>query len=210
MGIEENKSAEMLEKIRDLFMTYGIKSLTMDDIARHLSISKKTLYKYVKDKNDLVKQVMQTAIDEEECMLTTIENSDGNAIDKLFAINQMVSMKLQAIHPSVIYDIQKYYPEAWDIMQQHKNECIHQQVVDNINEGIEEGLYRDNLNPEIIATIYGNLVGSMFNPESTLKGKYSITDIHAEVARYHLKAIANPTGVKYIQELFKKYHSNLL
>ena len=85
-------------------------------------------------------------------------SSKGNAIDKIFAINTMISEKLQSIQPAVIFDMQKYYPEAWAIMEEHKSVFIHNQIKENLEEGIKQGLYRKNMNPELVARIYVTLI----------------------------------------------------
>jgi AcrR family transcriptional regulator len=100
-------------------MRYGIKSLTMDDISRHLGISKKTLYLVATDKKDLVKQCVELTVNAEECMLCDITAQKGNAIDEMFDVNKRISQKLQNVQPAVMYDLQKYYPEAWKAMESH-------------------------------------------------------------------------------------------
>ncbi len=176
----------------------------MDEIARQLSISKKTLYKYVKDKNDLVKRAMHLAIEAEQCILSELNVIEGSAIDKMLNINGMVSEKLQNLQPSVIFDLQKYYPEAWQIMEDHKCEFIFNQVKENITEGIKEGLYRKSLNPEITARIYVTLMDSIFDSQLFEANTHSFQTIHTEVARYHLRGIASEKGLKYIKTIFNK------
>jgi len=203
MSEEKKKEYELIANVTQLFMTLGIKSLTMNDIASKLGVSKKTLYKYVSDKKELVTKSMQCIIDEEECMLSDLNSNDGNSIDRIFALNRQVSEKLQGVQPAIIFDLQKYYPEAWSIMEEHKSIFIYNQVRENLEEGVKEGLYRDNLNPEIVARIYVTLVDSIF--ESKLFGKepQSFVELHTEVARYHIRGIASEQGIKYIQTLFQ-------
>ena len=142
MTQDKRKELELIGSVAQLFMRLGIKSLTMDEIARQLGISKKTLYKYASDKKELVTKAVQLAIDDEESLLTEMHQANGNAIDKIFAINTMISEKLQSIQPAVIFDMQKYYPEAWAIMEEHKSVFIHNQIKENLAEGINQGLYR--------------------------------------------------------------------
>ena len=194
---------ELMERVAELFMRLGIKSLTMDDISRLLGISKKTLYKFAKDKNDLVKQTMQLAIEsDQQCLSELIEK--GNAIDKMVAINDQISEKLENIQPAVIFDLQKYYPEAWKIMEEHKSVFIYNQVRQNLINGIEEGLYRDNLEPELTAKIYVSLVNSIFESNLFDLKQTTYQRLHTEIARYHLRGIASERGLEYIKSLFKK------
>jgi len=207
---EKEKENITLMKVMELFMRLGIRSVNMDDIARHLGISKKTLYKYAANKKDLVKKCVQLSIDMEKNEIVEITDLKGNAIDQLFAINKMISHKLANLHPSVMYDIQKYHPEAWQLMDQHKCQYVQDCIVDNIKEGQEEGLYRDNINADIVSNIYVSIINSMMDPEIFPSSKYALKDVHREIARYHLKGIASEKGVKYIRRLFEKTHTDIV
>lgn len=202
--MEEEKQKELFIAVTELFMKYGIKSLTMDDIARQLSISKKTLYLYVSDKKDLVKKCIEMAINEDECVMCETLEEHENAIDELMAINKRLSEKLQTIQPAVMFDLQKYYPEAWKLMEDHKQCFVFEMVMKNINTGINQGLYRENANPEIIASIYITLINKIFDSELFPAHKYSFTSLHKEIARYHIRGIASEKGIKYLVKQLKE------
>ena len=191
---------QLLLAITEIFMRYGIKSLTMDDISSHLGISKKTLYQHVSDKKDLVKQCVELTVGAEQCLLCEISEEKGNAIDELFFVNKRISEKLQNVQPAVMFDLQKYYPEAWKVMENHKQCFIYEMMVKNINEGITEGLYRDNVNPEIVAKIYVGLIDKMFDPDFFPSNKFSFEALHREIARYHVRGIASEKGKKYLAQ----------
>jgi AcrR family transcriptional regulator len=199
----KEKEKELIMSVTALFMQFGIKSLTMDDICRHLGISKKTLYQYVSDKKDLVKKSIELAIEEDQCLLGAITIQEENAIDELLAINIKISEKLQSVQPAVMYDLQKYYPEAWKIMENHKQCFVNEMVIKNINTGIEQGLYRDNVNPEIVAKIYVSMIDKIFDVSFFPAHKYSFQEMHKEIARYHIRGIANDTGITYLVNRLK-------
>jgi hypothetical protein len=207
---EEEKEQALIIKVTELFMRLGIRSLTMDDISRHLGISKKTLYKHASNKNDLVKKCIQLSVTTDQCQLGEINSDNENAIDQMFAINKMMSEKLSNIHPAILFDIQKYHPEAWKVMEDHKACYIHEQVIENLKLGQEQGLYRGNLNGDIVSKIDVALINTMMNPEVFPSGKYTMRDVHREVARYHLKGVASASGMEYIQELFKKTNTDIV
>lgn len=194
---------QIIEKATHLFMRYGIKSMTMDEIARQLSISKKTLYKYVSDKNDLVIRAMKLIINSDQSCLENLNLIEGNAIDKMVAINNQVSEKLENLQPAVIYDLRTYYHEAWNIMEEHKSVFVLNHVKQNMIEGIKEGYYRENLDPELNSQIYVTLMDSMFKTELFGLKKYSYQKVHTEIAKYHLRGIASEKGLAYIKKLFK-------
>ena len=207
---DRRKEIELIGSVAQLFMRLGIKSLTMDEIARQLGVSKKTLYKYASDKKELVSKAVQLVIDDEEALLSEMHEANGNAIDKIFAINTMISEKLQSIQPAVIFDMQKYYPEAWAIMEEHKTVFIHNQIKENLEEGIKQGLYRNNMNPELVTRIYVTLINSIFDSPLYSLSNHSFKETHTEVARYHLRGITNKKGVEYMQQMFNNTNSGII
>jgi hypothetical protein len=122
----------------------------------------------------------------------------------------MISEKLQSIQPAVIFDMQKYYPEAWAIMEEHKCVFIHNQVKENLEEGIKEGLYRKNMNPELVTRIYVTLINSIFDTPIYPSSNHSFKEMHTEVVRYHLRGITNEKGADYMQQLFNKTNSDII
>lgn len=206
--MEENgKEIELITETLELFMKYGIKSLTMDDISRHLGISKKTLYNYVSDKKELVKKTVELAINGEQCVLHALIGGQLNAIDELLEISENVSQRLQSIQPSVLFDLQKYYPESWKMMENHKECFIHDMVKENIYKGQKEGLYRDNVNAEIISSIYVTMIDKIFDSNMFPTNKYTFESIHREIVRYHLRGITNKKGRDYlVEKLNNKNH----
>jgi AcrR family transcriptional regulator len=195
------KENELLMACTALFMKYGVKSLTMDDIASHLGISKKTIYLYVSDKKDLVNKAVSLHIKNEECLITSLCCVDKeNAIDELLDINQKMSEKLQSIQPAVMYDLQKFYPEAWKIIEDHKTCFVSTIVKENIEKGIKEGLYRENVNPVIISNLYVVMVNKIFDTDLFPHMGFDYRTLHLEMARYHIRGIASRKGIEYLKE----------
>ncbi|GAB5538653.1 MAG: TetR/AcrR family transcriptional regulator [Salibacteraceae bacterium] len=200
----DDRGKEILSKTVGLFMKYGIKSMTMDDIARQLGISKKTLYIYVSDKNDLVVKTMQSIVQHEKDLVSCMTESETNAIDQLFEISKGVAQKFGSIHPSINYDLQKYHPEAWKIFSDFHNVFIHGCIQENIKQGMKQGLYRDNLDPFLIAHFYSSQVPMCSDGELFPSDKYSFPQIHLEMMRYHIRGIASEKGLEYLKAKVKK------
>ncbi|GAB4250662.1 MAG: TetR/AcrR family transcriptional regulator [Vicingaceae bacterium] len=199
----ESKHKEILQRTIQLFMQYGIKSHTMDDIAAKLGMSKKTIYQFIKNKEDLVFQALSMFIEIQKQKFETILKKPLNAIDQFISINQEIGQHLKQTHPSVMFDVQKYYPEAWDLVRNFKNEFIAQLIKENLSKGISEGLYRNNINPEIVAFLYVSMADNLFNINH-LSMKYSIVQLHRELVRYHIRAVANEKGILHLQKTFNK------
>ena len=135
----DEKGIEILGKTAHLFMRLGIKSMTMDDIARQLGVSKKTLYLYVSDKNDLVVKVMQQIVQHEKDFSNHLCEIHDNSIDMLFALSKDVAQKFGQMHPSINYDMQKYHPEAWKIYEDFRTTFIADCIKENLERGINQG-----------------------------------------------------------------------
>ena len=121
----DSKELEIIQKATEIFMQYGIKSVNMDDIARHLGISKKTLYKYVSDKTELVQKGMNMHCCAEDEFISSIEKKGLNAIDENFEIMKFLSSMLKTLHPSIMFDMEKYHPEIWKEMKESRKEMTY-------------------------------------------------------------------------------------
>lgn len=199
----EEKAQKILDQVKGLFMQYGIKSLTMDDIARHLGVSKKTLYQSFSDKAELVFQGIQCHMNEESEALEKIHDQSENAIDEMFLMSQHVSGHLQQIHPSILFDMEKYYPKAFAKFEEYKLKIVMSCLARNMEEGITQGLYRDNLNIPIVAGLYVGRMDLFFDQKLFPATKYSPRDVYFEAIRYHIRGIASEKGMEYLKDKFK-------
>lgn len=199
----EEKALNILEHSADVFMRYGVKAVTMDDLARELGMSKKTIYKYFPDKKELVKQIvlMKTELDKMLCQQAQKESD--NAIDELFMMSQFVQDMFGDVHTSVFFDLQKYYKEAWDIMENHKNSYVRNLIEANIRRGVVEGLFRDDLKADIIATAYFAAMNVLFDGVSFASSNYSLSDIFIEIIRFQIRGLASEKGLVYLKEKIK-------
>ena len=206
-GLEpaNDRWARILDEASKVFWKLGIKSVTMDDVATRLGISKKTLYQYVSDKNDLVDKILKHVSTCYKCDIDAVRAREKqNAIDELYAITTTVAGHIQDIHPSIHFDLEKYHPEAFRNMKENKRKEIAQCMTENMARGITEGLYREDLNIGMIATIYiarFDMVfdGALFPPE-----KFSFSDLHWEIFRYHVRGIASKKGLDYLEKKLTK------
>jgi AcrR family transcriptional regulator len=199
------KLQAILEQATRLFMKYGIKSLTMDDIANELKVSKKTLYQFVSDKQDLVVKVMQKYCEEDKQMVMDIEKQATNAMEESLMITKHVKQKFAAIHPSIHFDLEKYYPEAWQMMNEHQLHFVYETIKSNLVRGAEEGYYRDDLNPEIIARSFVVKIYAMVDRTDDVLRRYDFGTIYAEIMKYHLRGIASEKGHKHLNSKLKTY-----
>ena len=196
----ENK---ILKKSSEMFMTYGIKSVTMDDISRANGISKKTLYRYVDNKADLLNKVLVLQNEEEKLALIECKEQANNAIEEMILISRYVNKLLQSINPSAVYDLQKYYIEHWNLMRSLHEQYIFNMIKDNLKVGTTEGLYRNDMNIDVVAKLYGGTSDLILDTNLFPINKYKRSDLHREMVRYHLHAIVSEKGHDVLEEFYK-------
>ncbi|MFW5656315.1 MAG: TetR/AcrR family transcriptional regulator [Bacteroidota bacterium] len=201
----EETLKNLLYKIKEIFLRYGIKSVTMDDLARELGMSKKTLYQYVNDKNELVDKIVSLEIEGRKCEFGEIYNRNLNAIEEVFEVNKHVLKMLKESSPAAGYDLKKYYPDLFAKVQETRRNQMLDSIINNIKKGKAEGMYREEVNEEIIARInvarFENLLNTdIFQPE-----EYNSKAFIREVLIYHIRGISNERGIEILQERLKDF-----
>tara|TARA_B110000977_G_scaffold201675_1_gene297671 strand:+ start:1150 stop:1755 length:606 start_codon:yes stop_codon:yes gene_type:complete len=196
----KNTRERYLIAITQQFMKYGIKSVTMDDISKNLCISKKTLYKHFKDKDDIVETIMKLDIEIEKSLMQETCTVSGNAIEETYAFSAIIIEKLKDLNTSIMYDLEKYHPKTWKLFVNHKRGYVYECIKDNIERGLKEGLYRKNLNPEIVAKLYSEKIDVLLDKDLFPNEKFTFAEVYSEMMRYHLKGIISKEGLKYLIE----------
>lgn len=181
-----------------LFMRIGIKSVSMDDIAREIGVSKKTIYKHFTDKKELVFTVLQVSLENDRIACNTCYNDTSNAVQKMIDISRYVSNQHCDINPTVIFDLQKYYPTAWIKMEEFRTEFIADVIIQNIQMGQNEGLYREEITPKIAATMYVTLMQGMMDQLVKGDNNYDFKTLHLQMVSYHLYGICTKKGRNYL------------
>ena len=143
----------ILNHAQQLFMRNGIKSVSMDDIATDMGMSKKTLYKWFENKDQIVQASTTRHLTGTQCDCTAMIQAATSAIDELFRMMEWTKQEFGNVHPSIFYDLQKFHPGTWQLWQAHKNEFILTQIVQNLHRGIAEGLFRADLDVDVIARL---------------------------------------------------------
>jgi AcrR family transcriptional regulator len=200
MSINKEKEQQIIGEAIKVFMTYGIKSVTMDDIARHMRMSKKTLYQYVSDKNDLVKKCLDHDCQITESTIKDILLKGLNAIEENFEISKHIVEDLKNIHPSIFYDLEKYYPEAWETMHELRHEFVAEVMEKNMIKGIKEGLYRKDLNVKVMTRLWVARLNIIFDPYIFPMNEFDLAEVYRQMFIHHVRGIASVEGVKYVEK----------
>jgi TetR/AcrR family transcriptional regulator, cholesterol catabolism regulator len=194
----------ILDKANALFRRYGIKSITMDEIASQLGISKKTIYQYFADKEELISSVMDQKIKEsQENCLFGIRHAE-NAIHEEFLVQDKVLEHLDDLNPVALHDLEKFHPSVHEKFVHHKNDFMMEMVENNLRRGIREGLYRPEIRVNILSrfrmdSIYRSLSAD-FLPGSSV----GLGELHQELFLHYLFGIASPEGYKLIRQYLEE------
>lgn len=203
------KAFDILQQVGKLYQRYGIKSVTMDDVAKHLGISKKTIYEHFNDKEDLVSNVMMMYDDHHCNFLKTIVDQKSNAIEQLFEVYKMLNAMFKDYNPSMEYDLRKYYPDLFMKIKEIKRKRMFESVFNNLNKGKTEGLYRKELNSKIIAKLHVFKTESLFDKDMFTQEELTSFKIFHEIFVYHLQGILSHEGRSFFEINFDKFKASL-
>ncbi len=200
----DSQEFDLYRRTTEVYMRKGIKKITMDDMSRELKVSKKTLYKYVKNRAELVDKSMEWKLNLDIKVLTGITEKKLNAIEELWEMSSYHVGHLKMIHPSLHQDLAKYYKEAWKKFNDFtKVGFLYSNVVDNIKKGISEGYYRSDFNVEVIAKLYLNKIDMVFDPTVFPPTTYNFGDVCREMVKYHLCGIATEKGLLEMKKFWE-------
>jgi len=198
----------ILQRALQVFKRYGVKTVTMDDIARELGISKKTLYRYVSDKNDLLLRTASLSCSEEEDVMGKIREESNDAIDEMLRTSRFVSEVVAQINPVIVYDLQRYYPEVWQTMDKHRIGFVGETIKTNIERGKAEGVYRSDFNTEIVVKLYLAQTYAMTDVQLFPFPKFEVANIYNASMNYHIHAICSPKGIALYQQYMQDFENS--
>ncbi|HEY4155171.1 MAG TPA: TetR/AcrR family transcriptional regulator [Puia sp.] len=190
----------ILEKARDLFMQYGIRSITMDEIAGQLGISKKTIYQFFTDKDEMVEAVVMDEIkgNEEGCKQFQIDAE--NAVQEIFLAMENVQEMMKTMNPQLMYDLEKHHPAAFRRLKQYKYHFLYHMIRENLERGIKENIYRKDLNTDITCRYRIESAFMAFNQEAFPWNKYPMNQTCHELALLFMHSICSAKGKKLIDK----------
>ncbi len=203
------KALYILEHVGKLYRRYGIKSMTMDDVAKQLGISKKTIYEFFSDKEDLVKQVLLFEHEHDCGFLKTIEGKELNAIEELFEVYKFINSMFREFNPSMEYDIRKYYPGLFQKIKEIRRKRMFESVYHNLNKGKKEGLYRKELNAQIVAKLHVSRTESLFDNDMFTQDELTSLVVFHEIFVYHLCGILSHEGRLFFETSFDNFKETL-
>jgi AcrR family transcriptional regulator len=181
-------------------MRYGIRSITMDEIAAQLGISKKTIYQYFTDKDEMVEGVVDHHIKDNEDKCNRFRENSENAMHEIFIAVDEAEEMLKVMNPQIMYDLEKHHPKSHKKLTDHIYRFMYQIVKGNLQKGIAEALYRQEINLDIAAKHRVESAFMCFNQDIYPQSKYKISEVCRELAMLFMHSIASEKGNKLIEK----------
>ncbi len=196
----------ILKAAESLFRKFGIRSVSMDDIASELGISKKTIYQNFEDKDSIVYEIARTN------MMCDIEESEriykesANPIEQVFKEATLLRKQASTINPAVFYDLKKYHPKTWQLFQEYNKVNFLEIVKQNLREGITQGYYREDINIEILSRLRMEEVEFAFSREVFPPESFNQMDVHTALIDHFLRGIMTPKGLAFYEKCQQDAH----
>ena len=195
----------MKEKIilsaSDLFLNYGFKSITMDDIASNLGISKKTIYQHFDNKTKLVEATTMYLFNLISQGIDHLCSLEKNPIEEVYAIKQFVMEHLKDEKSSPQYQLQKYYPKIFSTLKKKQFEVMQTCVIENLERGVQLDLYRETISPEFISRIYFNSILAIKDKDLFPLNQFSVNMLMEHYLEYHLRGICTTKGIQKLNQI---------
>ncbi|MCC5916191.1 MAG: TetR/AcrR family transcriptional regulator [Cryomorphaceae bacterium] len=197
---QESQKNAIVEKAMYLYMQFGLRSVSMDQIASELGISKKTIYRYFESKADLVHEGVVQLANQMVEFTREIAAQQTAPIDEIFAMDETMRKYLTPTHQRMIYQLKKYFPRTFTYIQELEKEELLRVTVDNIKRGIKTGYYRENINPELIAHLYLGQAYIVMSDDFFWNKDFTQKDFHREALIYHIYGISAEKGRKHLEK----------
>ncbi len=195
-----DQKSQIIEGAVQMFMKYGIKAVTMDDVARELSISKKTIYQFVKNKSELVDAAVDHVFNHMSNLIECEYKTEANAIDVLINVDEAVCGVMENHNPSLDFQLMKYYPEIHQKLEDKRKLLITKNIKTNLRQGIAENLYRSDINIELIAELYYGRMSTLKEDDHFIRSKGDLKTVMKEILIYHVNGIATEEGRNYLHK----------
>jgi TetR/AcrR family transcriptional regulator, cholesterol catabolism regulator len=185
----------------ELFTRFGIKSVTMDDIAKHLSISKKTIYQFFKDKDEVVHTLLEKQLAIDCAEFEEVANNAPNVVEEVFGHMKKLHKMLTNANPNMFYDLRKHHPRSWDLVSKFRHDTVLAMVEKALEKGKTDGFVRADVNSKILARLRVEEIEMGFNPMVFPPDKYQMLDVQLAMVEHFLYGVCTLKGHKHINKI---------
>lgn len=199
----------ILAEAERLFWKYGVRCVTMEDIARKLGISKKTIYQHFSDKEQILYQVIEDKTGRNQSEMNCMVTETTNPVEEILSVLNMMQKQADQISPNFFIDIKRYYPQAFALFRRYKEGEIMRSILENIQKGISQDLYRSDINPAILARLRVEQIELAFNNDIFPTDQYTMQDIQYELMHHFVRGMLTETGFTIYNQYVNQYnHEN--
>lgn len=202
---EQDNKEKLLKGAEDLFLTNGVRSITMDDIARHLGISKKTIYQHFEDKDEIVALVLRSHMERQRHQFDEIASKSKNAVEEMVRLSVLLKESMRNVNASLLFELQKYHQRAWNTWLEFKRKDIHQSIIRNMRQGIAEGYFRNDINVDVLGRMRLEMVQMAFDNMVFPRESFNLSEVQAQLFDHFVHGLLTDKGKK----LYQKYKEQL-
>jgi len=200
MQPQNQETPDWIGRIEELFFRNGIRGVTMDEVATHLGVSKKTLYQHIPGKDELIRKVLEAHIEERKSLMDSLISKASNAIEELLLVLEMNLRKLDQMKPSIIHDLIKYHHEAWLQIRDFRREYMVEWVEANIRRGRNEGLYRTDFNAAVVSRLHIASTFHVFDAEWFPEDRFDRQEVLVTFMYQFLHSIVSGRGQEVLHQ----------
>lgn len=187
------------------FRQYGFKNITMDDISRSAGVSKKTLYELFSDKDELVLESVKFMLNQNQCETDLAMTTSKHAVEQIVHVLNLMEKMVRGLNMVCYMDLQRHYSDAFRYLQEHKESYLYRCIADNLKRGIQEGLYREDIDVEIITRFRMESALLAFQYNVFPQEKYDTVKVNFQIFTNYMYGIASLKGHKLITQYLQKY-----
>ncbi len=186
-----------------MFLTLGFKSVTMDDIATQLGISKKTIYQHYANKTDLVEACTMHLFGTISEGIDKIREQDKDSIEEVFIIRNFMMQHLHNESASPFYQLQKFFPKIFSCLREKQFEKMNCCMMQNLQRGINSGIFREDINIDFVSRIYFTGLTGIKDSDIFPPSMFEVNTATKQFLEYHLRAIVTPKGLSILEKFIK-------
>jgi len=202
--------ARIQQKAEELFRHYGIRSVTIDEIAGQLGISKKTIYQFYSDKDTLVKDIFKSITDQNKQRCMQIKTHSENAIHEQYLSSDAAQEIFTSMNSSVLFDLNRFHPNVFADFEKHKKQFLFKVIKENIQRGIKEGLFRKDIDVDIVTWLQLEMIAGVFHNEEIVTGKTSAAHFEKEMKDFFLHGLCTEKGLHFISKYKQQRQKKLV
>ncbi len=199
---------QILKGANELFFRYGIKGITMDDVAKHLSVSKRTIYEKFPNKDAIIEILLRQHLDKHLEDFKKFREVAANAIEEILMMLQPLKEVFESINPRLLLELKKFHPELWEEFQKFKKTALMETLISNMKRGMKEGLYREDIDVNVLAVLRIEEVELAWNAEIYPPSEFNLANVQICLLDHFIFGITNVKGHSVAEKYKKQLHIN--